>query len=138
MYNLAPLDIHIKEVGLTSYIRLRHQLDKPWVSKLTFAKPHLSCWEDKMKEALIEPADNRCQTTSWLKQYHVILTSFSTNKSSIKPSEYNIYTDGSKTDNGVGAGFVVYHKRDRIHTASISLPDTTTVFQAEDGIRDHA
>ena len=84
-----------------------------------------------MKEALIEPSDDRCQTTSWLKRYHVILASFNTNHNSIKPSEYNIYTDGSKTDNGVGAGFVVYYKRDRIHIESISLPDTTTVFQAE-------
>ena len=41
------------------------------------------------------------------------------------------YTDGSKTNNGVGAGFVVYYKRERIHTESISLPDTATVFQAE-------
>ena len=39
----AALDIHIKEIGLTAYIRLRHQLDKPWTSKMTFAKPHLSC-----------------------------------------------------------------------------------------------
>ena len=43
----------------------------------------------------------------------------------------NIYTDGSKTDNGTGAGFVVYHKNERMHIESISLPDTTTVFQAE-------
>ena len=42
-----------------------------------------------------------------------------------------MYTDGSKTDNGVGSGFVVYHKNKRVHTDSISLPDHTTVFQAE-------
>ena len=49
----------------------------------------------------------------------------------VKPSEYTVYTDGSKTDNGTGAGFVIYKKRERIHTNSFSLPNTATVFQAE-------
>ena len=50
---------------------------------------------------------------------------------SIKPAEYNIFTDGSKTEDGVGSGFVVYCKAERLHVESISLPDNTTVFQAE-------
>ena len=49
----------------------------------------------------------------------------------VKPAEYTIYTDGSKTENGVGSGFVVYYKGTRIQTESHSLPDSTTVFQAE-------
>ena len=28
----------------------------------------------------------------------------------IQKAETTIYTDGSKTDDGVGAGFVIYHK----------------------------
>ena len=84
-----------------------------------------------MKEALIEPVDDRCQETVWKRNYHVILSSFTTNRKSIKPAEINIYTDGSKTDNGTGAGFVVYHKNIRTHIESISLPDSTTFFQAE-------
>ena len=71
------------------------------------------------------------QSTNWDKQYHVILASFNTNRTTVKHSEHNIYTDGSKTENGVGSGFVVYHKNTRLHVESISLPDTTTVFQAE-------
>ena len=37
--------------------------------------------------------------------------------------------DGSKTGNGVGAGYVVYYKKERIQTESISLSENTTVFQ---------
>ena len=37
----------------------------------------------------------------------------------------------SKTEHGVGAGFVIYHKNRRIHVESIHMPDTSTVFQAE-------
>ena len=84
-----------------------------------------------MKAAFIEETDDRCQVTTSIRNYHVILGTFQTNSSSVKHSEYTIYTDGSKTDNGVGSGFVIYHKHERIHTDSISLPDSTTVFQAE-------
>ena len=50
-------------------------------------------------------------------------------QTSVKPAEYSIYTDGSKTENGVGSGFVVFYKNERIQVES--LPDNTTVFQAE-------
>ena len=54
LYNIPPLDIHLKEIGLATYVRLRPQLDKPWTPKITFVKPHLSYWDAMMKEALIE------------------------------------------------------------------------------------
>ena len=66
-----------------------------------------------MKDTLIEVEDDRCNSTNWDKRYHIILSSFTSNRASIKPSEYTIYTDGSKTENGVGSGFVIYHKRER-------------------------
>ena len=84
-----------------------------------------------MKEALIETTDDRCHSTNWDKKYHVILSSFISNRSSVKPSEFTIYTEGSKTDYEVGGGFVIYNKRDIIHTNRFSLQDTTTVFQAK-------
>ena len=131
IYNIPPLDLYLNEIGLTTYIRLKPQLEKPWASKLAFAIPHLLHWDNQMKTLFQNETDDRCCETSWEKNYHVILTSFNNNLQTIKPSEYNIYTDGSKTSNGVGAGFVMYHKKTRIHTESISLPDSTTVFQAE-------
>ena len=90
-----------------------------------------SDWNSLLKSTNTEINDDRCSQMNWDKRYHIITSSFITNRYSIKPSEFTIYTDGSKTDNGTGAGFVIYNKRDRIHTESISLPDTTTVFQAE-------
>ena len=49
----------------------------------------------------------------------------------LRPSKITVYTDGSKTWNGVGAGFVIYHKAQRIYTHSLKLSKHTTVFQAE-------
>ena len=56
----------------------------------------------------------------------------------VQKAETTIYTDGSKTDHRVGAGFVIYHKNKRIHTESIHMPDTSTVFQAEIEAISHA
>ena len=131
LYNIPPLDIHLQEIGLTTYARLQSQLGKPWHSKSTFKLPHITYWSNMLRDAVIEVEDDRCNLTNWDKKYHTILSSFTNNRLSVKPSEYTVYTDGSKTDNGTGAGFVIYKKRERIHTNSFSLPESSTVFQAE-------
>jgi ribonuclease HI len=43
----------------------------------------------------------------------------------------SIYTDGSKTDQHVGAGMVAIKESREIHTESMRLNDDCTVFQAE-------
>ena len=56
------------------------------------------------------------------------------NKGRKKPnlSEINIYMGGSKTKLGAGSGFVIMKGKSRlIHTQSINLPTTATIFQAE-------
>ena len=59
IYNIQPLDIYLKEMGLAAYVRLKPQLVKPWASKLTFAKPHLKYWDDVMKDSFIDDLDDR-------------------------------------------------------------------------------
>ena len=59
------------------------------------------------------------------------LDSFNGLKKHITPSEITVYTDGSKTEYGVGSGYVVYNKGKRLQTHSSKLTDTTTVFQAK-------
>ena len=41
-----PLDLFIKEVGMTAYIRLKNQLDKAWAPKKSFQIPHLQYWDN--------------------------------------------------------------------------------------------
>ena len=59
------------------------------------------------------------------------MDSFKGQNKHIIPSEITVYTDGSKTEYGVGSGYVVYLKGKRIQSHSSKLTDTTTVFQAE-------
>ena len=52
-------------------------------------------------------------------------------KKHLRHSEYTIYTDGSKKEEGTGGGFVLYHYKKPIHTHSFKLMDHATVYQAE-------
>ena len=47
------------------------------------------------------------------------------------PTELNIYTNGSKMTDGVGAGFVVFEIHRKVHEDKFKLPSVCTVFQAE-------
>ena len=49
----------------------------------------------------------------------------------MRHSEYTIYTDGSKKQEGTGGGFVVYNYNKQIHKQSFKLQDHATVYQAE-------
>ena len=82
--------------------------------------------------------DDRCDTTIYDRFTNINTHSFDGKPKLIQKAETTIYTDGSKTDHGVGAGFVIYHKNKRIHAESIHIPDTSTVFQAEIEVISHA
>ena len=49
-----------------------------------------------------------------------------------KLSQINVYTDGSKTKDGVGAGIIIMKGRSKvIYTESISIDKQGSIFQAE-------
>ena len=63
--------------------------------------------------------------------FRVNVDSFSGAKKHLRPAHYNIYTDGSKTARGVGAGVAVYKNIRTVKDYSISLPGNSTYFMAE-------
>ena len=67
----------------------------------------------------------------WEKTYNVNLESLKGDKKHLRHSEYTIYTDGSKKQEGTGGGFVIYNYNKQIHTQSFKLHDHATVYQAE-------
>ena len=65
------------------------------------------------------------------KNYHIIIDEVAGFQKP-KLSQINVFTDGSKTKLGVGAGFIIMRGRQQvITTESISLNKEATVFQAE-------
>ena len=51
--------------------------------------------------------------------------------SSLKPSDWSIYTDGSKTSSLTGAGFCVFYNNKENYRHSYSLGSTPSIFQCE-------
>ena len=49
----------------------------------------------------------------------------------IKPTKFNVYTDGSKMEGEIGSGYQIYHKGERWDHEACSLPGYVTVFQVE-------
>ena len=91
-----------------------------------------------MHSVITKTADDRCDITIYDRFTKINTDSFDGKPIHIQKAETTIYTDGSKTNHGVGAGFVIYHKNKRIHAESIHMPDTSTVFQAEIEAISHA
>ena len=133
--NIIPLELHLQEVGLNSFCRLKLVENTEWITKtkrtLKFT-PHLYHWLKEAENAL----GHQCDEESIFeytndKNYFVAIDPV---KGRSRPtlSELNVYTDGSKTSLGSGSGFVIIKgKKDILYTESINLPDNATIFQAE-------
>ena len=89
-------------------------------------------------KVISKTADDRCDITIYDKYITINTGSFDGKPIHIQKAETIIYTDGNKTDSGVGAVFVINHKNKRINAESIHIPDTATVFQAEIEAVNHA
>ena len=64
---------------------------------------------------------DRIHDLNWFKAYHIALNSL--NSTSHSPlSQINIFTDGSKTSQHTGAGFVIYRQGVAIAEGSRRLP----------------
>ena len=71
--------------------------------------PHLQYWDNLINDYNIEtPVTDTCNTRVWKKTYNVNLESLKGVKKHLRQSEFTIYTDGSKNEEGTGGGFVVY------------------------------
>ena len=66
----------------------------------------------------------------WSKNYTVNKDSF-LNDGPPNLSEINVFTDGSKTDDHVGSGYVIYKHQTELNNNSIRLQEDVTVYQAE-------
>ena len=134
MLNIMLLNIFCEKEGLTAFLRLNRVLEFGWSGKYsnkTYSTSHMKFWMDKSNEIPdFYEGNDRTKELIWEKNFEVDLTSFK-EKGLITYSEYNIFSDGSKIKDNVGAGFVVMKGNLAIAKRSFKLPSTTTVFQAE-------
>ena len=132
MIDLIPIELMIQKTGISTYIRLKQQLEQHTRSSHPKFKPHLSYWEQQICDLNTTTTHtDKCAAKVWEKHYNVNMESINGKSKHRQHSEYTIYTDGSKKREGTGGGFVVHHKKNPIHTQSFQLEDYTTVYQAE-------
>ena len=72
-------------------------------------------------------ADN-IKAVSPMKLFIVVVDSFTGDKKYLNQSQYNIYSDGSKTAAGVGAGFTILRNGLEILSGEVKLLDGCTFF----------
>ena len=126
IYNIPPLDLVVEKMAIEKYLNIKHIFKSSWSGKsargktLGFAR---HC-EDRVKEIGINvhPWDN---IKEWClrRTYEVV-----TRESEIRNEGIVIYTDGSKTDDGVGYGL---HLGNGFYEQQGSLREEASVFQAE-------
>ena len=136
--NITPLTITIKELTSRAYLRI---------------KPYLPNWDDLGRGTLrghlyhvkkrvgdlkldLDNLDKIPPTFQPKNSLNLITADFGSSPPP-PPNTLLIYTDGSKTPDGIGAGFAAYqmdtsHRSfNLIHSDSFKLPSYATVFQAE-------
>ena len=133
MYNLSPNHILVIREGLLSLARNRYVINSSWLMKDKPVKytGHIRYWEKKaMTYKMDLEGCDKTRLNIWDKEFTINEDSFKSKTFPIQ-SQVNIYTDGSKTTDHVGCGFVIYKGRYEISSNSVRLPDYCTVYQAE-------
>ena len=69
-----------------------------------------------------------CKEKIWDTKFICDTESYKLNQGKLFPSQFNIYTDGSRIGSRVGAGFLIMKGNKLIHQDKFKLPDYATVF----------
>ena len=133
--DLMPLNLYITKISLAAYSRIAPKLD--WRGQSLKNKTQVG--HIKHLEIIYEAATQNhidVDTTYYqkppLEQNYIININPLLGTKPPKLTQINVYTDGSKTKDGTGAGFVIQIGKDKLmHTESINLPQETSIFHAE-------
>ena len=134
-YGILPLHLFIKQTGALTFARLHHLLPCGWDSTIKAKKhsiPHRRYWEGIFQKWNITLGeDDYCNNPAGNKNFQVCTDSFNGGAKFKKHTQFNLYTDGSKIEDKVGWGFVMYHNQDKTKSHCGALSSMATVFQAE-------
>ena len=136
----VPLHLWLEKEALCSYIRLFKLLPLDWSGKSknkTRNTSHRRYWADKVCEyditALLLEIDY-CYLLVTSRSFQVHKESFHQDLKflqNIGEAPINVFTDGSKSQDGVGSAFVIFSQGRKWMEDKFRLPNTATVFQAE-------
>ena len=135
MLDVQPLHLFCVQEALAARIRLDAVIEFGWHGTShtkNHATSHLKFLDNKLQEYKINPKNSdKCNLLKWSSGFRINRDSFDGNKKHRQPTQYNVYTDGSKIDGQTGSGLAVYKNNKEIGGEYYRLPDDCTVFQAE-------
>ena len=133
-----PLDLYVRKEGLCAYVRLSESLQLDWHGRddtvLTHNVSHRRFWLDLKTELELDDITNIPSDVCYfrsLARMNVNLESFTNNGESLDFLDVNIFTDGSKSEFGVGSAFRIIINNEIYRQDSFTLPSYSSVFQAE-------
>ena len=135
--DLMPLHLHIRKEGLAAYIRLRAHHNLQWegvFTNLTNSVSHLRYWSYLAQDAGLQDFHTEtdlCNVIRPTARYVLDTSSFADMESCQEEMDCNVYTDGSKIAEKVGAGVYITRRGTPIILDKFRLPDKATVYQAE-------
>ena len=135
--DIYPLHLHVMKEGLSAYIRLEPSLNLRWTgifTNLTHAVSHLRYWtwiaQDTGVTTFGDEMDD-CHVMAPERKFILDTSSFVDMASCQDKLDCNVYTDGSKINDQVGAGVYIERKGKILVQHKVRLPDQSTVYQAE-------
>ena len=135
--DIMPLHLHIKKEGLASYLRLFPTPPISWegiITNLTHSVSHLHYCEYLARDIGIQDFHGESDSCNVLRP-----PSFVDMENCQSHVDCNVYTEGSKIGDRVGAGILIICNDIHVVEDRFRLPDTSTVYQAElDAIREAA
>ena len=135
--DILPLHLHIQKVGLAAYIRTFPAPPLQWegiMTNLTNSISHLKYWELRSRDADLQVGQidsDSCKILRPTPKFVLDTSSFTDMANCQGEMECNVYTDGSKIADRVGAGVFLYRSDGSTITDKLRLPDHATVYQAE-------
>ena len=134
--DVMPLHLHVLKEGLSTFLRLKNELDIRWdgvFTNRTFAVSHRRYWsymaDDTGITSFQAEIDDCCVFKPELR-FTLNTESFVDMSGCQGAVDCNVYTDGSKMNDKVGAGVLILRGNTTI-SAKLRLPEYATVYQAE-------
>ena len=135
MLDIKPLHLFCVQEALAARIRLDPVLEFGWDGlshTKTHSTSHMKFLQNKLEKYDINPdSTDRCSVMKWSAGFKINRESFDGSAKHRQPTQFNVFTDGSKLNDQTGSGVVIYHGTREVHHKCHRLPNGTTVFQAE-------
>ena len=135
IHDLIQLELALQETALNAYHRMKLMTQASWTNnkvKNHSLIPHLKFLKTTDAQATGLRQDTETIIESIEDKNYWITINNKKGKTKPIPSQLNVYTDGSKTSQGAGSGYVILSGKDRVlNTQSINLTGEASIFQAE-------